>query len=209
MSQLNSLRPLALNPDRLFTPDPSQRGIAQRLYNEVKNLPIISPHGHTDPQWFADNENFGNASELFIKPDHYVFRMLYSLGVPLEKLGIPTIDDTPVETDSRAIWKLFADYYYSFRGTPTRMWMDYVFKEVFGMEHILNPETADTYYDQITEQLASEDFRPRQLFDRFKIECLATTESPLDDLKHHKKIRESGWAGNVITAYRLKVFPGT
>lgn len=195
-------RPLELNPDRLFSSDPTQRAIARRLYTQIADLPIISPHGHTDPSWFAENAPFGNATELLIKPDHYVFRMLYSQGISLESLGIPTVDGSPVETDARAIWRLFAERYYLFRGTPSRMWLDYVFSEVFGLGLSLDAGTADAYFDSITESLNTEAFRPRALFERFNIECLATTESPLDDLRHHKKIRDSGWHGNVITAFR-------
>lgn len=195
-------QPLTLHPDRLFSADPTQRAIARRLYNEIKDLPIVSPHGHTDPQWFADNTSFGNATELLIRPDHYVFRMMYSLGVPMEALGIRTKDSTPVETDPRKTWRLFAEHYYAFRGTPSRMWLDHVFQEVFGLEVALNSETADEYYDHITEALSRPEFLPRALFERFNIEWLATTESPLDDLRHHQKIRASGWKGNVITAYR-------
>ncbi len=195
-------QPLILHPDRLFSADPTQRAIARRLYDEVKNLPIVSPHGHTDPQWFADNAPFGNATELLIRPDHYVFRMMYSLGVPMESLGIPTKDGTPVEADPRKTWRLFAEHYYAFRGTPSRMWLDHVFKEVFGLEVALNSATADEYFDHINACLSRPEFLPRALFERFNIEWLATTESPLDDLRHHQKIRASGWKGNVITAYR-------
>ncbi len=196
---------LVLHPDRLFPSDPDTRKVARRLYQEVKDLPIVSPHGHTDPRWFADNEPFGNPANLLIKPDHYVFRMLHSLGVPMESLGVPTIDGTPVEQDTRKIWKTFSQYYpYAFRGTPSRMWLDYVFKEVFDLEERLTPETADAYYDHIDECLKKPEFSPRALFERFNIEYLATTESPLDDLRHHKKICESDWQGRkkVITAYR-------
>lgn len=193
---------LTLHPDRLFPADKTMREIARRLYQEVKDLPIISPHGHTDPQWFADNEPFGNASELLIKPDHYVFRMLYSQGIPLTSLGIPTCDGSLVEQDPRKIWRLLAENYYLFRGTPSRMWLDFVFKEVFNLEKALNSSTADEYYDHITNSLQTPDYLPRALFDRNRIETLATTESPLDDLRHHKKIRESDWQGNVITAFR-------
>jgi len=193
---------LSLHPDRLFPVHPETRAIARRLYEQVADLPIISPHGHTDPAWFATNENFSDATELLIIPDHYVFRMLYSQGVALESLGIPTVDGTPVETDRRKIWRLFAGHYHLFRGTPSRMWLDYVFHKVFNLDVVLSAETADYYYDAINEQLAQADFRPRALFERFNIEVIATTESPLDDLAHHKTIRDSGWSGRVITAYR-------
>lgn len=198
----NKNRPLTLDPNRLFPAEANQRGIAQRLYAEIKDLPIISPHGHTDPRWFAENQSFGNASELLIRPDHYVFRMLYSLGVPLEQLGIPTVDGTAVEQDPEKIWRIFAQHYYAFRGTPSRMWMDYVFKEVFGLEEAFTEDTADHFYQHITRLLGTPAFLPRALFERFNIECLATTESPLDDLRHHQAIRASGWSGNVITAFR-------
>ena len=193
---------LALHPDRLLPTEKSTRDIARRLYAEVKGLPIVSPHGHTDPQWFADNQPFESAADLLIKPDHYVFRMLYSLGVPIESLGVPGVPGTEVETDGRKIWQLFAKNYFAFRGTPSRMWLDYVFKEVFNFEKQLNAATADEYYDGINACLQTPEFLPRALFERYNIECLATTESPLDDLRHHKKIRESGWKGNVITAFR-------
>lgn len=189
--------PLTLHPDRLLPADPATRRMAAALYAEVKDLPIISPHGHTDPEWFATNANFGNAAELLLHPDHYVFRMLYSQGVALADLGI----GNPA-ADPRESWRLFAERYYLFRGTPSRMWLDWVFAEAFGMDVQLCAETSDLYYDKITDMLASSAFRPRALFERYNIEVIATTESPLDQLDHHAAIRRSGWQGKVITAYR-------
>jgi glucuronate isomerase len=194
--------PIALHPDRLFPAEPATRDLARRLYATVKDLPIVSPHGHTDPSWFADDTPFGNASALFITPDHYVFRMLYSRGVALEDLGIPRRDGGRVETDARKIWRTFAANYHLFRGTPTRMWLDHAFATVFGIEERLTPESADRCFDRINACLARPEFRPRALFERFNIEVLATTESPLDPLAHHQKLRASGWRGRVVTAYR-------
>ncbi len=188
---------LSLHPDRLLPADPATRRFARELYAQVKDLPIISPHGHTDPEWFATDANFGNAAELLLHPDHYVFRMLYSQGVPLADLGI----GNPA-ADPRESWRLFAERYYLFRGTPSRMWLDWVFAEVFGMGVQLCAATSDLYYDTITEMLASAAFRPRALFERYNIEVIATTESPIDNLEHHAAIRASGWQGRVITAYR-------
>lgn len=190
------------HPDRLFPADQATRKIARSLYDQVRSLPIVSPHGHTDPAWFAENERFPNAVDLLIKPDHYVFRMLYSQGIPMESLGVPTVDGTPVETDARKIWRTFAVNYYLFSGTPSRIWMDHVFNAVFGLDEPLNDSTADRYFDHINEQLDLPEFRPRALFDRFNIEVLATTESPLDSLEFHRVIRQSEWTGNVITTYR-------
>ena len=195
-------KPIDLHPDRLFPAEPAVRDLARALYATVKDLPIVSPHGHTDPQWYADDPAFPDAAKLFITPDHYVFRMLYSQGIAMEDLGIPRRDGKPVEQDSRKIWRLFAANYHLFRGTPTRMWLDHAFRTIFGMEERLSAESADRYFDRINSALATPAFRPRALFERFNIEVIATTESPLDPLVHHQKIRASGWKGRVVTAYR-------
>jgi len=195
-------QPLQLHEDRLFPSDPAQRAVARRLYAEVKDLPIVSPHGHTDPAWFAEDAPFGDPATLFIIPDHYLFRMLYSQGVALEDLGVPRSDGGPVETDGRKIWRRFAEHYHLFRGTPSRLWFDHALSVVLGIEEKLTPESAERIYDRLSERLHDDDTRPRALFERFNIEVLATTESPLDDLAHHQAIRASNWAGKVITAFR-------
>jgi glucuronate isomerase len=191
-----------LHIDRLFPADARTRDIARALYGGVRHLPIVSPHGHTDPAWFADDAPFGDPAALLITPDHYLLRMLYSQGVPLEALGVPGRDGTPAEADPRAIWRRLAEHWRLFRGTPSSMWMDWVLAEVFGVEARLEPATADGIYDRIAAALAQPAYRPRALFDRFGIEVLATTESPLDPLDSHRRIRESGWTGRVITAFR-------
>jgi glucuronate isomerase len=192
---------LTLHPDRLFPSDTGVRNIARMLYAQVADLPIVSPHGHTDPSWFAGNAPFGDATQMLLHPDHYLFRMLYSQGVGLDALGIRN-----PSADPRESWRLLAQNMHLFRGTPSRMWLDWVFAEAFGMDVHLDADTSDLYYDTITEKLASDAFRPRALFDRFGIEVIATTESPLDTLDHHATMRaanDSGaWAGKVITAYR-------
>ncbi|WP_109806290.1 glucuronate isomerase [Sphingosinithalassobacter portus] len=193
---------LMLHPDRLFPAGENVRAIARRLYAQVKDLPIVSPHGHTDPSWFSENAAFGDPAQLLIVPDHYVFRMLYSQGVRLEDLGVPRRDGGRIETDSRAIWRRFAAHYPLFRGTPSRMWLDWVFAEVFGLDEVLSAANADHYFDTIDAALRTDDFRPRALFERFNIELLATTEGPLDSLDHHRAIAASGWGGRVITTYR-------
>lgn len=190
-------RPLVLHPDRLLPTDPAVRAIARALFAEVEHLPIVSPHGHTDPAWFALDEPFGNATELLLQPDHYLFRMLYSQGVPLEALGIGGH-----AADARAAWRILAENYHLFRGTPSRLWCDWVFSVAFGLDVRLDATTADLYYDRITEALATPAFHPRALFERYNIELIATTESPLDTLEHHAAIAASGWQGRVVTAYR-------
>lgn len=191
-----------LNPDRLFPADPETRAVTRALYQSVASLPIISPHGHTDPSWFALNEPFENPADLFITPDHYVFRMLYSQGVTLADLGIPSVAGEIGQTDSEQVWRLFAQHFYLFRGTPTRAWFDHVFQEVFGLEGTLSVDNAEEFYAHIDAALKTPEYLPRALFERFAIEAIATTEAPLDNLEHHATIQASDWAGRVITTYR-------
>src|SRR5438067_7859798 len=194
-------KPLQLHPDRLFPAEPQLRAIARELYGSVKDLPIVSPHGHCDPAWFATDAAWTNATELLLAPDHYLYRMLYSQGVPLDALGVPGRAG-PSGADPREAWRLLASHYYLFRGTPSRIWLDHVFAEVFGINVVLDASTADACYDRINEALATPEFRPRALFERFSIELLATTEGADDPLEHHKTIRRSSWKGRVITTYR-------
>ncbi len=191
-----------LHEDRLFPADPGTRAIARELYRSVRDLPIVSPHGHTDPAWFADDEPFRDPASLFIVPDHYIFRMLYSQGVPLEEIGVPRIDGGWTESDPRKIWRRFAEHFHLLRGTPSCMWLGHALHEILGIPERLTVANANAVYDAIDAKLKQDEFRPRALFERFRIELLATTEDPLDDLRHHRKIAGSGWKGRVITAFR-------
>lgn len=192
-----------LPPDRYFDPDPEQRRTARELYESVTDLPLICPHGHVDPHLFVDEDaTLGTPTELLITPDHYVFRMLYSQGVPLEALGIPRTDGGPVEQDHRKIWQVFAENFHLFRGTPSGVWLSNELHEVFGVEEKLAEETAQAIYDQITEKLATPEFRPRALFERFNIEVLCTTDAATDPLTYHQAIRGSGWNGDIRPTFR-------
>ncbi|KAB0678833.1 glucuronate isomerase [Aureimonas leprariae] len=193
---------MALNPDRLFPIEPEARTLARRLHAGVETLPIISPHGHTEPRWYAEDAPFGDPAELFVVPDHYVFRMLYSQGVPLEQLGVPDAGGRRAETDGRAIWRLFAEHYHLFRGTPTRYWFEYSLETIFGVTERLGPANADRIYDTIAGRLGEADMRPRALYERFRIEAISTTDAATDDLKYHDAIHASGWKGRVLPTYR-------
>ncbi len=192
-----------LPPDRFFDPDPRQKEIARQLYAQVAGLPLVCPHGHVDPRMFADPDySFGSPADLLIIPDHYVFRMLYSQGVPLEALGVPRRDGGPVEADHRKIWKTFAEHFHLFRGTPTGVWLAQELVEVFGVEEKLNAASAMRIYDRIADCLTRPEFRPRALFERFNIEVLATTDAAADGLAHHQAIRASGWGGRIVPTFR-------
>ncbi len=192
-----------LPQDRFFHPDPAQRRAARELYEAVTDLPLVCPHGHVDPRLLADPDaSFGTPAELLIIPDHYVFRMLYSQGIPLEALGIPRRDGGPVEQDHRKIWQTFADNFFLFRGTPTGIWLAQEIAEVFGVREKLTSSTAQSLYDQIEAKLATPEFRPRALFERFQIEVLCTTDAATDSLQHHQAIQASAWTGKVLPTFR-------
>src|SRR5213596_3589439 len=187
---------MVLHEDRFFDPDPAVRRVARELYEETRRLPIVSPHGHVDPRILATNEPFAEPAALIVQPDHYILRLLYARGVPLETL---------LDGDARKVWQLFAEHYFVFRGTPTGAWLDHELHDVFGVEQRLAAETARSIYDAIVERLASPEFRPRALFERFNIEVLATTDAASDMLEHHRAIRASGWKGRVIPTFRPDV----
>jgi glucuronate isomerase len=189
---------MLLHDDRLFPSEATALKIARTLYAHIKELPIISPHGHTQASWFAGNGPFPDPATLFVQPDHYVFRMLYSQGISMDDLGIGQKEIK----EPRKVWRIFASNYYLFRGTPTRLWLDYSFQELFGFQQRLSEKTADHYFDVIAEKLRSPEFLPRALFQRFNIEVLSTTNSPTDSLADHKAIRDSGWKARILPAFR-------
>jgi glucuronate isomerase len=189
---------MLIHEDRLFPSDPSTRKIARALYEHVKSLPILSPHGHTQASWFAKNEPFPDPATLLVQPDHYVYRMLYSQGISMDDLEI----GAPEIKNPRKVWRLFASHYFLFRGTPTRLWLDFVFQNLFGLQQRLSAETADLYFDTISEKLQTPEFLPRALFERFNIEVLTTTDSPLDSLDAIQAIRASGWKGRILPTFR-------
>ncbi|MEP6618038.1 MAG: glucuronate isomerase [bacterium] len=193
-STVETRRLLTLHPDRFFDSDAAVRRAARELYAETCTLPLVCPHGHVDPSLLADNSPFPEPTALLIIPDHYIFRMLYSQGVTLEELGIPTRDGTPVECNPRTIWQRVADRWHLFRGTPTGVWFAHELHEVFGVRERLNGHSAQRIYDEIAEKLRSPEFLPRALFERFNIEMLVTTDAAADPLPHHQKIRSSDWA---------------
>lgn len=192
-----------MRQDRFFSPDSAQKTVALALYEQVKNLPLISPHGHVDPKLFvADRYNWGSPVDMFIIPDHYIFRMLYSQGIPLEDLGISRLDGLPVETDHRKIWQLFADNFYLFRGTPTGIWLQDEFERLFGITEKLNTANAQEIYSIIEEKLKQLAFSPRKLYEQFNIEILCTTDGATSSLEHHRTIRESDWKGDIRPTFR-------
>ena len=188
--------------DLCFDPDPSQRRVARDLYDQVAHLPLVCPHGHVDPRLFAEDAPLGTPADLFIIPDHYVFRMLYSQGISLEQLGVLPRDSEVVEINHRKIWQVFADHFYLYRGTPTGYWLTQELRQVFGVDERLCSGNAQQIYDQVADRLSRPEFRPRALYKRFNIEVLCTTDAATDTLSAHQAIRSSGWEGDVRPTFR-------
>ena len=194
---------MSLNhPDRLFSSNTINRDIAKEIFAGIETLPIISPHGHCDPSWFSKNKRFPDPAQLFVVPDHYVFRMLVSQGISMEELGIRPLNNSEFEIDPRKIWRKFAENYHLFRGTPTKMWLDYSFEKVFGLTEPLTPKNSDLYFDFIEEKLTRPEFLPRVLFERFNIDALATTDPAISKLEHHNSLKNCSWDGQIIPTYR-------
>ncbi len=186
-----------------FDPDPAQREMGRHLYALTAALPLLCPHGHVAPRVFADPDySFGTPADVFIIPDHYVYRMLYSQGISMERLGVPRRDGGAVETDHRKIWQTFAESFHLFRATPTGLWLKRELRDIFGVDERLTADSAQDIYDQIAARLATPEFRPRTLFERFKIEALSTTDAATDPLDHHCALRDSGWKGRIIPCFR-------
>ncbi|MBH8573860.1 glucuronate isomerase [Nostocaceae cyanobacterium CENA369] len=184
----------SLSSDRCFDSEPIQRQLAHQFFDSISALPLICPHGHVDPALLANPAaRFGSPTELFIIPDHYIFRMLYSRGIPLQALGIPTSDGSLIETNHRKIWQLFAENFYLFRGTPSGLWLKDELYNVFGVDEPLNSRNAADIYDYLEEQLTLPEFSPRALFKSFNIEVLCTTDAASDTLEHHQSLHQEGF----------------
>ncbi len=192
-----------MHTDRLFSPDPTTRKTARELYESVAALPLVCPHTHVDARLFSDpSASFGSPADLFIIPDHYITRMLYSQGIPLESLGAVSVDSEPVEQDHRKIWSIFCENFHLLRGTPSGLWLEGELSQVFGIDENPSLANADRLYDSIAEKLATPAFSPRTLYERFHIEVLCTTDAAADPLEAHQAIRRSGWGGRVLPTFR-------
>jgi glucuronate isomerase len=167
-------------------------GLGLDLYRGVAELPIVSPHGHIDVRLLADpTARLDSPGRLFVTADHYVVRMLYSQRVPLERAGLRPRDGDGADVDDRAVWQLLADNVHLFALTPSGLWLRETLATVFGIEEPLEPGSAEAIYTRIEEQLATPAFAPRALLDRFRVECLSTTDAAGASLAEHRALVES------------------
>ena len=199
----SAVKQIEMHPDRLFPADPGVRGLARSIYSVVRDVPIISPHGHLDPALLVENTSFTDPSSLFVTPDHYVTRMLHALGVDLARISPQRGHDDGGAPSPREVWRLFCEHWASFRGTPSRYWIESELIDVFGVSVQPAPDTADALYDELVAKLASPEFRPRALFKRFRIEVIATTDDPCSELAAHRSLAaDTTWTGRVVPTFR-------
>ena len=189
-----------IHPDRALPADSTLRPIAREIYAGVKDLPIVSMHGHVESELLSRNEPFGDPAELLVRPDHYLVRMLVSAGVPHGALGVGPAGE--VESDPRKIWRTFCENWKLYRGTPTRYWMEDVLANRFGVSVAPSAETADTIYDEISAALATDAFRPLALLDTFDIEAIATTDAASSTLSFHQDLAARGYGQRVLPTFR-------
>lgn len=195
---------IATDPGRLLPADPGTRTIAESLHELVADLPILSPHGHIEASTLWQNQRFPDPATMLVSSDHYVTRLIHAGGVSLERLRV----NGHGVTEPREVWRHFCAAWPAFDGTASGYWLRSELVNIFGIDDAtISEANSDTVFDAIEARLASPEFLPRALFDRFRIEVLATTDDPLDDLEAHRALRDDpSFAGRVLPTFRPDVY---
>lgn len=165
---------------------------AVKLYNAVKDLPIIDYHCHISPKMIAENYKFKNAFELFLGGDHYKWRQMRTNGVD-ERFITGNADDYEK-------WVEFAKTMPLLIGNPLYHWTHLELKRYFGIEEPLCEDNAKMVWDKVNECLAKDEFRVQGLIKKSNVEVICTTDNPYDSLEYHKQLKDFGV--KVIPAFR-------
>lgn len=182
----------------LFDPEPAVRETALELFAQTKSLGLICPHGHIAPSLLAEpGARFLHPTDLLIRFDHYIFRLLYSQGIALESLGVGVAEG---EYDPIKAWEVFCQNFHLFDGTPTGLWLRLELTQLFGVTEKPSAKNARALYALIQAALDTPAFTPRALFKRFRVEVLATTDAPEDDLNLHLRAQRDGY--RVVPTFR-------
>lgn len=171
-----------------------QNETAKKLYSFAKDLPIIDYHCHLVPQMIAENVSFSDAYDLFLGGDHYKWRQMRSFG----------IDESYItgNADAYEKWKGFAEVMPYLIGNPLYHWTALELKRYFDIDTPLTPETAKEIWDECNAKLKTAEFTSQSLINRSNVEVICTTDDPADDLRYHKKIKESGFGTKVLPTFR-------
>lgn len=168
---------------------------ARELYHEsAKDMPIIDYHCHLVPEMIAYNHRFSDITELWLGGDHYKWRAMRANGVPEEYI-----------TGSRDPFEKFMKWAetvpYTMRN-PLYHWTHLELARVFGIDTLLNPDSAKEIYDECNRKLATEEFRAQGLMKKFNVEVVCTTDDPADTLEYHKLIAEKPFGVKVLPTWR-------
>jgi len=188
---------------RIFDLSVAHHRTAAEIFESAADLPLVCPHSHIDPWLLADADaRFLDPAALFVIPDHYVVRMLISQGISLDELGIFPINEGDRSYDPQAVWRVFCEHFHLFDGTPTGLWIENDLSMVFGIDQKPDEKNADHLYSKIQSAIEDQAFSPRNLYRRFNIEVLCTTDAAVDKLEAHQTIRESEWQGRILPTFR-------
>ncbi|MDE5750342.1 MAG: glucuronate isomerase, partial [Duncaniella sp.] len=170
---------------------------AVKLYHEhAAKMPIIDYHCHLIPKMVADDHKFKSITEIWLGGDHYKWRAMRSNGVP-ERFCTGT--DT---TDWEKFEKWAETVPYTFRN-PLYHWTHLELKTAFGIDKLLNPETAREIYDACNEKLLNDpNMTARNLMRRYNVETVCTTDDPVDTLEYHKKVKDDGFEIKMLPTWR-------
>ena len=169
---------------------------AEKLYHEhAKRMPIIDYHCHLDPKMVAEDHKFKSITELWLGGDHYKWRAMRTNGV----------DERFCTGTDTSDWEKFEKWAetvpYTLRN-PLYHWTHLELKTAFGITKLLSPETAREIFDECNEKLKQPEFSARGLMRHYGVECVCTTDDPIDDLRYHKKVREDGFEIKMLPAWR-------
>ncbi|MEN9954281.1 MAG: hypothetical protein RL028_883 [Actinomycetota bacterium] len=191
----------SLDSNRLLVSAGTDSAIALELYGEIRDLPIISPHGHVDPNLFVRNEKFESPTDLFIYHDHYITRLLHADGVSMVELRKPQSDADL--SHAKNAWLKFFERWAMFAGTASGYWFQESLQTVFGITQEPSAENALAIFEQIALELARDEMSPIELLKSFNIEFLATTDDPCDDLAAHSILNgDAGLATRFAPTFR-------
>lgn len=168
---------------------------ARELYNEfAKDLPIVDYHCHIDAKEIAEDINFKNITELWLKGDHYKWRLMRASGIEERYITGDAPDKEKFMMWAKAIESAF--------GNPLYHWTCLELTRYFGIEEPLTTENAEEIWNKANEMLGSGELSARKIMARSNVELICTTDDPCDSLIYHEQIKDSGFECKVLPAFR-------
>jgi len=167
---------------------------AEKLYQEVEDLPIVDAHNHGDVREIVENKGWSDIWELEGATDHYVWELMRKRGVPEEKVT--------GDASNKEKWLALAEVFPSFAGNPTYEWIHLDLKRRFGIDKLISAETASEIWDKTRAMLKEDKMKPQNLLKEMKVEIMCTTDSPLSELEYHQRAREEIEGVKILPTWR-------